>query len=42
MQPIELINNILYSGGGTPHIGHYYCVNMVVVAVTAVTATTTI
>lgn len=26
-------------GGGTPRIGYYYCVNMVVVAVTAVLAT---
>ncbi len=29
-------------GGGTPKIGIYYCVNMVVVAVTAVLATTVI
>ncbi|CAF5129866.1 unnamed protein product, partial [Rotaria magnacalcarata] len=26
-------------GGGTPQIGYYYCVNMVVVSVTAVLAT---
>ncbi|CAF1029267.1 unnamed protein product [Rotaria magnacalcarata] len=29
-------------GGGTPNIGYYYCVNMVVVSVTAVLATTVI
>ena len=29
-------------GGGTPQIGYYYCVNMVVVSITAVLATTVI
>ncbi|CAF1069244.1 unnamed protein product [Rotaria sordida] len=34
-----LLAESIPGGGGTPHIGHYYCVNMVVVAVTAVLAT---
>jgi hypothetical protein len=32
-------NSFISGGGGTPKIGYYYCVNMVVVAVTAVLAT---
>ena len=37
----EIRHNIFFisGGGGTPKIGYYYCVNMVVVSVTAVLAT---
>ncbi|UJR15701.1 hypothetical protein I4U23_002635 [Adineta vaga] len=34
-----LLAESMPSGGGTPKIGYYYCVNMVVVSVTAVLAT---
>ncbi|CAF2470394.1 unnamed protein product [Rotaria sp. Silwood2] len=34
-----LLAESIPGGGGTPHIGYYYCVNMVVVSVTAVLAT---
>ncbi|CAF3836092.1 unnamed protein product [Rotaria sordida] len=37
-----LLAESIPGGGGTPNIGYYYCVNMVVVSVTAVLATTVI
>lgn len=42
---IDWLQNIVclfLGGGGTPKIGYYYCVNMVVVSVTGVLATTVI
>ncbi len=38
----SIIQIFISGGGGTPQIGYYYCMNMVVVAVTAVLATTVI
>ncbi|CAF0818455.1 unnamed protein product [Didymodactylos carnosus] len=37
-----LLAESIPGGGGTPKIGYYYCMNMIVVAVTAVCATTVI
>ena len=39
---MEFFSLLFVGGGGTPQIGYYYCMNMVVVSVTAVLATTVI